>query len=247
MITIIDKFKNREVKAKDVFSLREVDRATVAHLIQKYHYIKEGNFKASYCIGMFIGDTLVGAAAFHFPQGVYSLKGWWGLPNSTKDILELTRLCLIPELNGTNATSFLLSGAIRILKKKHNIRAIMSLADSSRHVGSIYQVCNFKYFGITPSTNRDFYSYLGDNKWKKNPRGKISHKKGVWLPRTPKHRYAYILDNNLTCVYEEKPYPSKTTPAEGECRGCGGKGVVVDKRYNDTYDCPLCTSDMEVR
>ncbi len=40
-----------------------------------------------------------------------------------------------------------------------NIRAIISLAESTRHVGSIYQVCNFKYFGLEKIYN----FYYADN------------------------------------------------------------------------------------
>ena len=50
---------------------------------------------------------------------------------------------------------------------------------------------------------------MGDGSFKKNFRGKTNDAQGVWLPRTQKHRYAYILDKTLLCNYEPKPYPKK--------------------------------------
>ena len=95
-------------------------------------------------------------ATFSNPQGNVALKGWFGLPNTDQSVLELSRLCVLPQLNGTNATSFLLSTSIRLLKKE-GVRAVITLADDSRHSGSIYQVCNFTYYGLTDKKS-DFFS-----------------------------------------------------------------------------------------
>ena len=61
----------------------------------------------------------------------------------------------MPELNGSNASSFLLSNSMRMLKA-FGVRAVITLADSSRHVGSVYQNCNFKYYGLT-DPKQDMY------------------------------------------------------------------------------------------
>jgi hypothetical protein len=145
---------------------------------------------------------------------------------------------MLPQLNGSNATSYLLGGSIKILKKEGFCRAVITLACSERHVGSIYQVCNFKYYGLS-SPKTDFFREDG----KCNPRGKTSEWHGVWLPRPRKHRYAYILDKTLQCNYEEVPKPSQVETYELPC--CNGTHVVHDKRFNKYYTCPRCTGKLE--
>ena len=68
-------------------------------------------------------------------------------------------------------------------------------------------------------------------------------KMGVWINRTQKHRYAYILDENLICLYEQQPYPKKTDVKDYDC--CNGTKIVKDKRFNIDYPCPKCTVSVE--
>jgi hypothetical protein len=78
----------------------------------------------------------------------------------------------------------------------------------------------------------------------KNPRGKTSDVEGVWLPRSRKHRYAYILDNKLKCNYKEQPHPKeKGVIINKPC--CNGKQYVYDNRFNQYYTCPYCTGKLE--
>lgn len=234
MDNLIQDFKDWKIKAKDIFTIRKIEYTLAYQFIKRYHYLKDARFLSMYNYGLFLEESkqLVGVATFSLPQGNVALKGWFGLDNSHKDILELTRLCVLPKLNGTNATSFLLRGAIKDLKKQ-NVRAVITLADPSRHVGSIYQVCGFNYYGLTDFKS-DFYREDG----KINPRGKTKLSKGVWIPRTQKHRYAVILDDTLEAQYEQKDYPSSDQLKEHECI-CVGQ-IVIDKRFNIKYHCPCC-------
>ena len=213
MKEMIEKFKNRKIKAKEIFEIRPIAKPEAYEFVKTFHYLGDAKFFSMYSFGLFYKptDTLVGVATFSLPQGNVALKGWFGLPNSDKSVVELSRLCVLPELNGTNATSFLLGGSIRLLKKGGLVRAVITLADSSRHVGSIYQVCNFTYYGLTDKKN-DFYREDGVV----NPRGKTSTVHGVWVPRTRKHRYAIILDKNLHCGYEECPRPKSSDVVSSE-------------------------------
>ena len=181
---------------------------------------------------------MLGVTTFSNPQGNVALKGWFGLPNTDQTVLELSRLCVLPQLNGTNATSYLLSGSIRLLKKE-SIRAIITLADDSRHSGSIYQVCNFTYYGLTDKKS-DFFRWDG----KVNPRGATKEVQGVWIPRTRKHRYAYIIDKKLQCNYGEQVRPKKGDTNEYDC--CGGTKQVFDKRFSKWYSCPKCDEMAEL-
>lgn len=233
---LIKKFSNREIKATELFEVKEIEKPLAYKFVLNYHYLKDAKFFAKFCFGLFIGDELVGCSTFSNPQGISAMKSWFGLENDNQDVLELSRLCMLPDLNGTNATSYLLSKSIKLLKSKA-IKAVITLADDSRHIGSIYQVCNFKYYGLTnPKT--DFFSADG----KTNPRGTTVNVRGVWLPRTRKHRYAFILDKNLKCLLEETVRPTKRSENVYDC--CKGTGKVFDKRFNEYFDCPKC-KDLE--
>lgn len=241
----IEAFKNREVKAKDVFTIKEVDKLKGYEFVRKFHYLEDAKYFAKYSIGLFIEDELVGVATFANPQGNVALKGWFGLDNKTQDVQELTRLCLLPLLNGSNATSYLLSNAMKLLKRDYKIRAVITLADNHRHNGAIYQVCNFKYYGLTDKKT-DFYRKYEDGSYKKNPRGATKGLKGVWTPRSRKHRYAFIMDKSLECLYTEKPRPQANEFDEPKnCPICLDTLQVHDTRLGDTYTCPECTGDLK--
>lgn len=233
---LIERFKKRELKAKNVFCLREINKAAAYDFVKEFHYLGHAKFFAKFSYGLFVGTELVGVATFACPQGSEALKGWFGLPNNDQSVMELTRLCMLPKLNGTNATSFLLMGAIRKLKPK-GIRAVITLATSDRHVGSIYQVCNFQYYGLTDA-KCDFWAFDTQSK----PRGKVKDLQGVWVSKPRKHRYAYILDKKLKCLYDESPRPSLDMIVPYSC--CGGTRIVFDKRNREIFTCPICTGKL---
>ncbi len=223
-------FLNGKEKAKKVFEIIKIEKLEAYDFVKKYHYLSEAKFFSKFSYGLCHKGQIVGVATYSNPQGISSLKGWFSIGNEDQSILELSRLCLLPELNGSNASSFLLGGSIKKLKKE-GVRAVITLADSSRHVGSIYQICNFKYYGLTDKKT-DFYSEKG-----LNPRGKTKNLQGVWLPRTRKHRYCFLLDKNLKPNYKEVERPKKQTQ-KNIC--CNGEGVVFDSRFRKTYACPRC-------
>ena len=236
----IQLWRERKVKAKDIFVILEISKALAYDFIKQYHYLRDAKFFSCYNFGLWMDGELVGVATYSNPQGNASLKGWFGLPNTDKTVLELSRLCLHPDLNNTNATSFLLGNSIKMLKQ-YGIRAVITLADSSRHIGSIYQVCNFKYYGLTDSKN-DFFQYPD---CKKNVRGATHNKRGVWLERSRKHRYAYLLDKSLKVLYEEKPHPTEKETIPIAC--CDGTNIVHDNRFDEYFTCPICTRKIQTR
>lgn len=228
----IKEFKNRKVKAKSIFTIKEIEKNLAYKFVQKYHYLKDAKFFVKYCYGLYIDSTLVGCSTFSNPQGINSLKSWFNLPNTNQSVLELSRLCMMPKLNGTNATSYLLGNSMKLLKQK-DVNAVITLADDCRHVGSIYQVCNFKYYGLTDKKT-DFYCIDG----KINPRGKTKDKQGVWLPRTRKHRYCFTLNKKIKPLLVEVKKPKFNNIKEYNC--CNDNNIVIDKRYNKKYSCPKC-------
>lgn len=233
----LNAFKAREIKAKKIFTIREIDKNSCYEFVRRYHYLANGKFSCMYGYGLFYIDEnrsqeLVGVATFSAPQGISALKGWFGLSNDCTYVLELSRLCMLPCLNQTNATSYLLGNSMKMLKK-HGIKVVITLADSSRHVGSIYQVCNFKYYGKTDKKT-DFWTIDGI----KNPRGKVNDRHGVWVERPCKHRYAYVLDKSLKVLYDEQPIPKADERHVPNC--CHGTKKVYDNRFHEWFSCPVC-------
>lgn len=224
-------FLDRKVKAKEVFTIKEVPKVVAYEFVKMYHYLESAKFFSKYSYGLYNGCDLVGVSTFSNPQGISTLKGWFGVSNDNQDYLELSRLCMLPELNGSNATSYLLGGSMRKLKGK-GVKGVITLADDSRHNGAIYQVCNFKYYGLTDKKT-DFYS--SDKGL--NPRGSTRDLQGVWMPRARKHRYCYILDKKSKPLYTEKVRPTKEQK-ESKCT-CKD-GLVFDNRFKKTYACPRC-------
>ena len=102
-------------------------------------------------------------------------------------------------------------------------------------------MCNFTYYGLTDKKS-DFFSFTDGGKV--NPRGATKDKQGVWIPRTQKNRYAYIMDNNLICNYTEQEKPKKGDNGVYDC--CGGTHMVTDKRFNINYTCPKCTGKLDI-
>jgi len=237
---VIKMWRERKVKAKDIFVILEIPKDVAYEFVRKYHYLKDAKFFACYSFGLWLDGDLVGVATYSNPQGNMALKGWFGLPNTDKTVLELSRFCLLPELNKTNAGSYLLGNTIRMLKQR-GIRAVITLADSSRHIGSIYQVCNFKYYGLT-APKSDFYRYPSG---RKNIRGSTKDKAGVWVKRSRKHRYAYILDKKLKCKYKEQPHPTVKKTIKTDC--CHNSKFVLDNRFGVWYTCPVCTGMLKTR
>jgi hypothetical protein len=235
--SIVNRFKNREVKAREIFDIRELCKEYAYDFVRQHHYLGDAKFFSMYNYGLFIKGTneLVGCATYSLPQGTETLKGWFGLESNDSSVMELTRLCMLPLLNGTNATSFLLSNSVNMLKR-HKVKAVITLADSKRHVGSIYQVCNFKYYGLT-SPKTDFFA-VG---FKPNTRFEtIRDRDGVWVPRSRKHRYAYILDKKLKCLYDECARPTTDETTKTEC--CEDTFILYDNRHSKWYTCPRCCS-----
>ena len=244
-LELIEKFKNREIKAKEIFEIREISKAQAREIVKQYHYLGEKDFMFTVAYGLFEKgtDEILGSAIFGVVGGAIALRGWFGVDNShSNEYLELTRLVMNPQLNGCNATSYLLGNAIKRIKKEFkDVKAIVSLADNGLHNGAIYQACNFKYYGLT-NKKSDFVE-VGATRIGARC-GTTRDKQGVWIPRSQKHRYLYIIDNTVEVIYEEKEYPKgNSMNVKPSC--CDGTNKVYDRRYNKWYTCPRCVGKCE--
>ena len=191
---------------KKDFYVDRVSKNEIKDLIYNYHYLTNSttDFRSGFNYGLFkhndwdcplrIGGAL-GACIFTCLTGRLVMKGAFGLEDTDQDgVVELGRLCIDPELQKEehNITSWFVSRCIRQLRKDENVRAIISYADSDYHTGTIYRACNFTYHGLTdPKT--DFFYEDGTI----HRKGPVKGLKGDWRPRSRKHRYMMIFDEEL--------------------------------------------------
>jgi len=185
-------------------SFAEITYAEAYKLVSAHHYLDDKRFIGQFCFGIIENWQVVGAVVYSPLSVPNSATSAFGLPRGNySEFLEMSRLVLEPRLNGKNIGSKFVGYSLRELKKK-NIKAVISYADSSRHVGAIYQACNFNYYGLTPQKS-DFYFPDG----KKLSRGKCKGLDGTWIPRSRKHRYVYLLDKKITVIWPQEPYPKE--------------------------------------
>lgn len=177
--------------------------------------------------GLFLGGALIGVVTFGVPASRPLCIGIAGVENE-KNVLELNRLCLLPEHNGNNNASFLIS---RALKQLPNKTFVVSYADTAwTHIGYIYQACNFLYTGLSAKRN-DTYQPNG-----LHPRAydKNNHS-DLMQSRSQKHRYIYLVGNKSTrrIMLRELRYPIIKEYPKG-----------TEKRYN--VDDPQIVTPIQV-
>ncbi len=191
---------------KSDFYIDRVSKDEIKDLLYTHHYLKDESkdFKSGYNYGLFkhpdwecplrLGGCL-GAGVFTGLPVPEIAVGAFGLDrNEQQGIFELSRLCIEPSTQSCeyNITSWFVSRAIRQLRKDTEVKAIISYADNSHHVGTIYRACNFKYYGLT-DRKKDFYYSDGT----KHSRGKVKGAEGEWRERSRKHRYLMVFDKKL--------------------------------------------------
>ena len=178
-------------------------------LVNAFHYLGEKRFIGQHCFGLIKDLQVIGAVVYSPLSVPNSATSAFGLPRGNyPDLLEMSRLVLEPNLNGKNFGSMLVGRSLRLLKQRQ-IKAVISYADSSRHIGAIYQACNFGYYGLT-SQRSDFYLLDGT----KLSRGQTKGLEGTWQPRSQKHRYLYLMDRNLKPLWKQQPYPKANQQIE---------------------------------
>jgi hypothetical protein len=173
-------------------------------LVAQFHYLGSKRFIGQYCFGLYIESELQGAVVYSPLSVPNSATSAFGLPRGNyPEFVEMSRLVLNPNLNGGNFGSYLIARSLKELKRL-GIKSVISYADSSRHVGSVYQAANFTYHGLSPQKN-DFFFADGT----KLSRGKSKGFEGQWLPRSRKHRYVFMFDKNIKCIWPQQKYPKK--------------------------------------
>ena len=191
------------------FFIDRVGKEELKELLYTHHYLKDESkdFKSGYNYSLYrksftdvlnIGGCLAGAVFTGLPVPEIAV-GAFGLQREEQQgIFELSRLCIHPEVQKEeyNITSWFLSRCIRRFRKDTKVRAILSYADANHHSGIIYRACNFRYFNLTDAKS-DFWIKQPDGSFIKHSRGPTKGLEGEWRPRSRKHRYLMIFDNEL--------------------------------------------------
>lgn len=194
------------------YRVEKINKSLCDDFLQRHHYLaQQGNGfvgKVQYglfdhndrfvgCIvyaGISVIETLIGA--FEGFERFSDQSGFW----------ELTRLAMDDENKKKNLTSWFVAKTIKQLRREHQVRAIISYADSRYHHGYIYQATNFKYYGLAPQKN-DFFQRLPNGEEKQVWRGSVKGLEGEWRQRSRKHRYMIVYDDSLKIKWKEEPYP----------------------------------------
>lgn len=169
--------------------VREVtDKATMKNFLKKWHYLGEQDFIFSIAYGAYYEYNLVGIIIFHPPSAIETVKGLFGHTDQ-RGIFEIGRLAMT-DACPKNSESRFIAIAIKLMRKKIDVKAIITYADSGvGHKGIIYKASGFKYLGLTAPKN-DFWV---DGKIQQ--RGKTKGIKGEWRPRSRKHMYIKEFNN----------------------------------------------------
>jgi hypothetical protein len=191
------------------YNIQMISKDLCKSILSQYHYLNKQSkgFRSGFNFGLYKDSELVGVCIFHSPSVPETLKGCFGLKRDEQGgVYELGRLCLSPTIKEKNVLSWFVSKSIKLLRKKTEVKSILSYADSSLHTGFIYQATNFKYYGLT-SFKKDFWFEMEDGSFVKHQRGPVKGKKGKWRARDRKHRYLLVFDKTLNCLWGEEPYP----------------------------------------
>lgn len=195
-------------KVKSNFSIQKIEKSACAEILLKYHYLKDisKGFKSGYNYGLFFENKCVGVIIFTgFPVPELS-KGMLGLSrDDQKGLFELSRLCLIPQVQNSehNLASWFVSRAIKELRKETFVRVILSYADADFHNGIVYKACNFVYYGLS-KPKKDFWIKGPNGTFTKHSRGAVKGLEGEWRDRTQKHRFAILFDKSLKVLWKEQ-------------------------------------------
>ena len=153
---------------------------------------------------------LVGIVTYGIPASHSLCIGLAGEENSD-NVLELNRLVILPEYNGKNYASYLVSHS---LKQLPNRTFVVSYADTAwSHVGYIYQATNFLYTGMS-AKRTDVYIPNGMHQ----RHGFEVYKHEMYRQtRSAKHRYVYLVGDKRTKkqMLKELKYPVITPYPKG--------------------------------
>ena len=129
--------------------IRQIPAEVAYQLVQIYHYSKVMPKLTKISFGGFINNKLEAAVTFGYGVRPYHTINKLFPSLSTKDYLEIGKLCLNDDLP-KNSESYFLTRTIKLVKAAMpNVKIIYTWADGMMgKPGYIYQACNFLYGGF---------------------------------------------------------------------------------------------------
>jgi len=182
------------------YSVQKIGYIETKSWLKNRHYAKRMP-SVVYSFGLYKENDLVGVITYGIPASPFLCKGICGVEFS-KDVLELTRLCLLDNLK--NEASFLIGNTLKKIKKAH---ILVSYADTDfDHIGYIYQATNWLYTGATKQRT-DMFSESGHSRHNMGESSKRQF-------RSSKYRYVYFIGSKkekkqmlAALKYPILPYP----------------------------------------
>lgn len=198
-----------DINKKEKRYIRKISYEETKPFLLGIHYARRMPC-ITHAFGLFLEGKCVGVVTYGIPPSNSLCKGLAGQENF-HNVLELNRLVFLPEYNGNNNASYLVSHSLKMLPNK---TFVVSYADTAwSHVGYIYQATNFLYTGMS-AKRLDTYQPEG-----KHPRAynKDNHDKR-YQTRSPKHRYVYLVGDKRTRkqMRKELKYPVVTPYPKGD-------------------------------
>lgn len=174
--------------------IKPISYALAMEIVVNRHYLHR-TAPVSYAFGLFLPDFLepLGVVTYGVSPSSTLLRGICG-DDEAQNVYELNRLWVDDRLV-KNAESFLVSRSMKFLDRE----IIVSFADTGqKHLGIIYQACNFYYTGLSAKfkdpkiegieghhatyahgmTNEEVVEKFGE--------------KVTFIERSRKHRYIYL-------------------------------------------------------
>ena len=194
--------------SKSDYTIRCITKGECADLLQAHHYLTNisRGFKSGDNYGLMYLNTVVGVCIFTGLPVPELSKGMFGLDrNNQEGLYELSRLVLHPDhqVREHNLAGWFVARAIKLLKEKNNVRAILSYADDDYHSGTVYKALGFDYYDLTDMKS-DFWIKQNDGTYIKHNRGATKHLEGEWRPRSRKHRFLKVFDNTLEVKWKKE-------------------------------------------
>lgn len=146
--------------------IKKVTSGECKQLLTKYHYLA-GVGRGGIAYASYLKDKMMGVCIFS-PLLRGNMFSNLNIPS--RNIRELSRLCIHPAYNKKNFGSWFISRCLKRLKRDTNCELVSTYADSTfNHDGTIYKAANFKFDGIVKPS----YWYVSEDGW-------VMHKKTLY-------------------------------------------------------------------
>jgi len=167
--------------------MKIINHETARNCYRRWHYLGDTDFLATYNFGAYFDEVIQGAISFHPPSAPETVRGLFNTEEQD-GYWEIGRLAMSDKCPHNSESRFI-AIAIRLLRKRTQVKALITYADTAvGHTGIIYRASGFTYIGLT-NPKADFWV-----NGKIQQRGKTRGINGEWKPRSRKHLYVKLFE-----------------------------------------------------